>query len=81
VVARHLPEAGDIVWLQLESQAGHEQAGHRSALVVSPTAYNANTSPLLCCPMTTQIKNYLFEVTIAGKRPGAALANRVKTLD
>jgi mRNA interferase MazF len=79
---RHdVPEAGDIVWLHFDPQAGHEQAGHRPALVISPSAYNGKTGLMLCCPMTTQVKGYPFEVLIAGDRPGAALADQVKSLD
>ncbi|QVL50600.1 MAG: endoribonuclease MazF [Thiocapsa sp.] len=81
MVVRYVPEAGDIVWLHFNPQAGHEQAGHRPALVVSPSAYNGKTGLMLCCPMTTQIKGYPFEVLIAGDRPGAALADQVKSLD
>jgi mRNA interferase MazF len=78
---RYVPEAGDIVWLNFDPQAGHEQAGHRPALVVSPAAYNGKTGLMLCCPMTTQIKGYPFEVPIAGPRPSAALSDQVKSLD
>ena len=81
MAGRYVPEAGDIVWLQFDPQAGHEQAGHRPALVVSPAAYNAKTSLMLCCPMTTQIKGYPFEVAIAGVSPSAVLADQVKSLD
>jgi mRNA interferase MazF len=81
MVRRYVPEAGDIVWLYFDPQAGHEQAGHRPALVVSPSAYNGKTGLMVCCPMTTQIKGYPFEVLIAGDRPGAALADQVKSLD
>ncbi len=78
---RYVPEAGDIVWLFFDPQAGHEQAGHRPALVLSPSAYNSKTGLLLCCPMTTQIKGYPFEVLIASGKPGAALADQIKSLD
>ena len=78
---RYVPEAGDIVWLHFDPQAGHEQAGHRPALVLSPSTYNGKTGLMLCCPMTTQIKGYPFEVLIASDRPGAALADQVKSLD
>ena len=61
---KYVPEAGDIVWLNFTPQAGHEQAGHRPALVLSPRAYNEKTNLMVCCPMTTQIKNYPFEVQI-----------------
>jgi mRNA interferase MazF len=76
-----VPDAGDIVWLRFSPQAGHEQAGHRPAVVVSPAAYNSRTNLMLCCPMTTQIKGYPFEVPIAGNRSGAVLADQVKSLD
>ncbi|KND54295.1 Programmed cell death toxin MazF [Candidatus Paraburkholderia schumanniana] len=78
---RYVPEAGDIVWLHFDPQAGHEQTGHRPALVLSPGVYNGRTGLMLCCPMTTQIKGYPFEVVIAGERPSAVLADQVKSLD
>jgi mRNA interferase MazF len=79
--ARYVPDAGDIVWLQFDPQAGHEQAGHRPALVLSPAAYNSKTSLMVCCPLTTRIKGYPFEVAIAGKPDGVVLADQVKSLD
>ncbi|VTU42504.1 endoribonuclease MazF [Variovorax sp. RA8] len=81
MVRRYVPEAGDIVWLHFDPQAGHEQAGHRPALVLSPSAYNGKTGLMLCCPLTTQVKGYPFEVKIAAARAGAALADQVKSLD
>jgi mRNA interferase MazF len=78
---RYVPEAGDIVWLNLTPQAGHEQAGHRPALVISPAAYNNKTSLMICCPMTMQIKNYPFEVLVAGTPPSVILADQLKSLD
>jgi mRNA interferase MazF len=77
----HVPDAGDIVWIHFDPQAGHEQAGHRPAVVLSPAAYNAKTSLMLCCPMTTQIKNYPFEVLLAGPARSAVLADQIKSLD
>lgn len=76
-----VPDGGDIVWLQFDPQAGHEQAGYRPALVLSPAAYNGKTGLMLCCPMTTQIKGYPFEVRIAGDTDSAVLADQVKSLD
>lgn len=78
---RYVPEAGDIVWVHFDPQAGHEQAGHRPAVVVSPAAYNGKTGLMLCCPMTTQIKGYPFEVLIAGSRSSAVLSDQIKSLD
>ena len=80
-MARYVPEAGDIVWLNFTPQAGHEQAGQRPALVLSPAAYNDKTSLMICCALTTQIKNYPFEVLIAGTPQNVVLADQVKSLD
>ena len=80
-MARYVPETGDIVWLNFTPQAGLEQAGHRPALVLSPAAYNDKTSLMICCPLTTQIKNYPFEVLIAGTPQNVVLADQVKSLD
>ena len=80
-MAGYVPDAGEIVWLNFTPQAGHEQAGRRPALVLSPAAYNGKTGLAICCPMTTQIKNYPFEVVIAGNPPSVVLADQVKSLD
>ena len=81
MVRSYVPDAGDIVWISFDSQTEHEQAGHRPAVVLSPAVYNAKTSLMVCCPMTTQIKNYPFEVVIAGASLSAVLADQVKSLD
>jgi mRNA interferase MazF len=78
----YVPEAGDIVWLEFSPQRGHEQAGHRPAVVLSPADYNRRTSLMICCPMTAQIKGYPFEVLIhRSAKPSAALSDQVKSLD
>jgi mRNA interferase MazF len=78
---RYVPDAGDLVWLQFDPQAGHEQSGHRPALVLSPAAYNGRTGLMLCCPVSTQIKGYPFEVHIGSGKPNVVLADQVKSLD
>lgn len=80
---RYIPDRGDIVWLQFNSQAGHEQSGYRPALVVSPRSYNERSGLALFCPITTQIKGYPFEVLLRReKKPsGAILSDQVKSLD
>ena len=78
---RYVPKAGDIVWLNFTPQAGHEQAGHRPALVLSPAAYNDKTSLMICCPMTSRIKGYAFEVALPGDADSAVLADQVKSVD
>ncbi|EOI6391432.1 endoribonuclease MazF [Yersinia enterocolitica] len=81
MIKNYVPEAGDIVWLDFDPQAGHEQAGYRPALVLSPALYNEKVGLMLCCPMTTQIKGYPFEVLIAGTKPSAVLSDQIKSLD
>ena len=78
---RYVPEAGDVVWMQFYPQAGHEQSGHSPAVVLSPSTYNGKTSLMLCCPLTTQIKGYPFEVTVTGTPESVALADQIKSLD
>ena len=78
-----MPDRGDVVWLNFTPQAGHEQAGHRPALVLSPAIYNGKTGLMLCCPVTSQVKGYPFEVAL-DKHSGAAgvvLADQVKSVD
>lgn len=78
----YVPEAGDIVWLEFDPQAGHEQAGHRPALVLSPAAYNGKKGLMVCCPLSTKTKGYPFEVlTHIDGVPGVALSDQVKSLD
>ncbi|MCJ8352878.1 endoribonuclease MazF [Novacetimonas hansenii] len=76
-----VPDCGDIVWLEFDPQAGREQAVHRPAVVLSPASYNAKAGMMLCCPMTTKIKGYPFEVVVAGKPASVVLSDQVRSLD
>lgn len=77
----YVPDAGDIVWLHFDPQAGHEQAGHRPALVLTPASYNKLRGMMVCCPMTSRIKNYPFEVLVSGNPASAILTDQIKSLD
>ncbi len=79
----YVPDRGDLVWLQFNPQAGHEQAGKRPALVLSPAAYNGKAKLSLLCPITSKRKGYPFEVNIPQDLPieGVILADQVKSLD
>ena len=79
----YCPERGDVVWLDFNPQSGHEQAGHRPALVLSPESYNRKTGLAIFCPLTTQVKGYPFEVGFpeGTKAEGVVLADQVKSLD
>lgn len=82
MVSRYIPEEGDIVWLEFDPQASHEQAGHRPAVVLSRKAYNRKTGLAIFCPITSQVKGYPFEVTVNGKKiQGAVLSDQVKSFD
>ena len=82
MVRRYVPEEGDIVWLEFDPQAGHEQAGHRPAVTLSRKAYNRKTGLAVFCPITSRIKGYPFEVIVdGGKIRGAVLSDQVKSLD
>jgi mRNA interferase MazF len=78
-----VPDRGDLVWLEFDPQTGHEQAGHRPALFISPRAYNNATGLALMCPVTTRVKGYPFEVILpAGSEvEGVVLADQLKNLD
>ncbi len=79
----YCPKRGDIVWLTFNPQAGHEQAGHRPALVLSPEAYNRKVGLALFCPITSQVKGYPFEVQVPPGYAvsGVVLSDQVKSLD
>jgi mRNA interferase MazF len=82
MAAPYVPDEGDIVWLNFTPQSGHEQAGRRPAVVLSPKAYNRRAGLAVCVPVTNQIKGYPFEVVLSGAgATGAALADQVKSLD
>lgn len=79
----YIPEQGDAVWITLDPQAGHEQAGRRPALILSPSAYNGRVGLALLCPITSQVKGYPFEVPLPAGLPVAGVvgADQVKSLD
>ena len=77
------PDRGDIVWIDFSPQAGHEQAGRRPALVISPGAYNKKVGLAILCPITNQVKGYPFEVMLPDGLPlqGVVLSDQAKSLD
>jgi len=78
----YVPERGDIVWLQFNSQSGHEQSGKGPALTLSPKEYNQKVGLAIFCPITNQEKGYPFEVKVGGSKiSGVILTDQVKSLD
>ena len=78
-----IPDRSDLIWLVFNPQAGHEQAGRRPAVVLSPASYNGKTSLALLCPITSRSKGYPFEVKLPDGLPvaGVILADQIKSLD
>lgn len=83
MATRYTPAQGDAVWITLSPQSGHEQAGRRPAIVLSPSAYNARVGLCLICPITSQVKGYSYEVVLPHGLPlsGAVLSDQVRSLD
>ena len=82
-MAAYVPARGDLIWLQFNPHAGHEQAGHRPAVLISPSSYNRRVGLALCCPVTSQVKGYPFEVLLPQGLgvEGAILSDQIKSLD
>jgi mRNA interferase MazF len=79
---KYVPDRGDIVWLDFNPQAGHEQRGRRPALTVSYKEYNGKIGLGLFCPITSKIKGYPFEVEVEDEVVrGSVLSDQVKSLD
>ena len=80
---RYVPDRGDVVWLAFTPQAGHEQAGRRPALVLSSASYNGKVGLAICCPLTSHVKGYPFEVKVPTglQVGGVVLSDQVKSLD
>jgi mRNA interferase MazF len=76
-------DRGDLVYLDFNPQAGHEQAGTRPAIVLSPELFNNATGFAVVCPITRQQKGYPFEVELPDSLPvdGVVLVDQVRSLD
>jgi mRNA interferase MazF len=82
-MAAYVPDRGDVVWINFSPQAGHEQAGRRPAVVLSPRSYNKPSGLALFCPITNRAKGYPFEVPLPENAPvtGVVLVDQVRNLD
>lgn len=83
VAGEYVPDCGDLLWLDFNPQAGHEQAGRRPAVVLSPRAYNLRSRLAIVCPITSRVKGYPFEVLLPKGLPitGVILADHLKSVD
>jgi mRNA interferase MazF len=82
-MVRYVPDRGDVVWITFDPQAGREQAGRRPAVVLTAREYNEKVGLALCCPVTSRVKGYSFEVPLPDGLvvEGVVLADHVKSLD
>lgn len=81
VIKNYIPDKSDIIWLEFSPQSGHEQAGNRPAIVLSPKEYNSKVGLVIVCPITSKEKGYPFEVKVTGKIKGVILSDQVKSFD
>lgn len=79
----HVPKRGDLVYINFNPQAGHEQKGRRPAIILSPERFNVHTDFVSVCPITNQSKGYPYEVTIPDGLgiSGVILTDQIKNLD
>ena len=79
---QYIPERGDLVWTDFDPAAGHEQKGHRPALVLSPAVFNKKILLALVAPVTSRVRGHGFEVALDGKKiSGVVLCHQIKTID
>jgi mRNA interferase MazF len=78
----YIPQAGDIVWMDFDPQAGREQAKRRPALVITERSYNRASGLVIVCPLTSRRKAYPFALPVdLDKVEGAVLVDHIKSLD
>lgn len=82
-MTNYIPDRCDVVWIDLNPQKGREEAKRRPFLTLSPREYNAKVGLFIGCPITSQIKGYPFEVSLAKSKKinGSILADQIKSLD
>jgi mRNA interferase MazF len=79
----YTPKRGDFVYVNFDPQAGHEQAGRRPAIVLSPIEFNQSTGFAVVCPITNQVKGYPFEIPVPSESglTGVVLTDQMRTFD
>ena len=79
----HVPDAGEVYWIDYGGPVGHEQGGRRPSLVLSPGAYNARSSVVIACPISRTDRRWPFQVAISpvGRITGFALVDQLRAID
>jgi mRNA interferase MazF len=83
LVSPYVPDSGDLVWLDFDPQAGHEQAGFRPAVILSSKYFNLKSSLAFACPISSKVKGYQFQVVLPPGLPvrGVVLCEHMRSLD
>ncbi|QQN61258.1 endoribonuclease MazF [Bradyrhizobium diazoefficiens] len=78
----YCPEAGDVIWIDLDPTVGHEQSGRRPAMVVSPRSYNTVAGLCVICPITSRVRGYPFEAVLpeGASVRGVVLADQPRSI-
>jgi len=75
---------GDIIWLDLDPQAGHEQRGRRPAFVVSNNTFNDfSKTAAMICPITNRDRGLEIQVKLdeSTSTSGVIMCDQAKILD
>lgn len=83
MVSTYVPDAGDLVWLDFDPQAGREQAGTRPAVILSSKYFNLRSSVAFACPISSKVKGYQFQVVLPPglEVHGVVLCEHMRSLD
>jgi mRNA interferase MazF len=83
LVVSYIPDSGDLIWIDFNPQVGHEQAGHRPAIVLSLRSFHVRTSLMFVCPITSRRKEFPFEVVLPPNLPvrGVVLCEHMRSMD
>ncbi len=78
-----LPNAGDIVWADLDDARGTEQSGHRPAIVLSSLRYHEVSPRVIVCPITRRVRGWPTETVLPEvlKTSGVVLCDQIRTID
>lgn len=74
---------GDIIKINFDPQAGHEQAGYRPAIVISNDIFNQKTGLVIVCPITNTNNRFPLHIPLDDrtKTTGVILCEHLKALD
>jgi len=74
---------GDIIKTDFDPSLGHEQAGYRPAIVISPLFFMQTTNLALVCPITNSDRQFPTHVRLDEKMQttGFIMAEQIRAVD